>query len=186
MNPSADIVRKSNPDLLPETNTLNLSALEAARVQSLYEAFLKEQNFLAALAAGLIAALLGAVAWGVVTVVTQFQIGFMALGVGYLVGFAVRRFGRGIVTAYGLLGATLALVGCILGNLISASVFLADYLSIPFMDVLSAAVRQPELALELLTDTFHPLDLLFYAIAIRQAYKSSFRKVTELELSSVS
>jgi hypothetical protein len=44
--------------------------------------------------AGLAAAILGAIIWAVVTVTTKYQIGYMAIGVGALVGFAL-RIGKG-------------------------------------------------------------------------------------------
>jgi hypothetical protein len=67
--------------------------------------------------AGLAAAIIGAIIWAVVTVTTKYQIGWMALGVGTLVGFAL-RIGNGGKT-FGILGAFLALFSCILGNYFS-------------------------------------------------------------------
>ena len=50
-----------------------------------------EQSLPMGLMAGAGAALLGAIGWAVITALTKFQIGFMAVGVGFLVGTAVRR-----------------------------------------------------------------------------------------------
>ena len=44
--------------------------------------------------AGLAAAIIGAIIWAVVTVTAKYQIGWMAVGVGVLVGFAL-RIGKG-------------------------------------------------------------------------------------------
>jgi hypothetical protein len=68
--------------------------------------------------AGLAAAIVGAVIWAVITVTTDHQIGWMALGVGALVGFALRIGNGG--KAFGILGALFALFGCVLGNYFSA------------------------------------------------------------------
>ena len=40
--------------------------------------------------AGLGAAIVGAAIWAAITAATDYQIGFMAIGVGFLAGFAVR------------------------------------------------------------------------------------------------
>ena len=65
--------------------------------------------------AGLAAAIIGAIIWAVVTVTTKYQIGLMALGVGALVGFAMRIGNGG--KSFSILAALLAFFGCILGNL---------------------------------------------------------------------
>src|SRR5882672_10328355 len=62
--------------------------------------------------AGLIAAAVGAGLWALVTILTGYQIGWMAVGVGFLVGWAVRAGGKGTHTVFGMMGAMLALGGC--------------------------------------------------------------------------
>src|SRR2546426_382091 len=70
-----------------------------------------------AVIAGCAAMLIGAIAWAAITVATEHQIGWIALGVGALVGWVV-SFGKG-GRVFGLLGALLALMGCVLGNFLS-------------------------------------------------------------------
>jgi hypothetical protein len=65
--------------------------------------------------AGVGAAIVGAIAWAIVTVSTKHQIGLMAVAVGALVGLALRIGNGG--KAFGILGAFLALFGCVLGKL---------------------------------------------------------------------
>jgi len=64
-----------------------------------------------------VAAGIGAALWALITVATNYQIGFMALGVGFLVGHSVRAFGKGVDTGFGVLGAVLALAGCLAGKI---------------------------------------------------------------------
>jgi hypothetical protein len=80
-----------------------------------------EKNLLLGGLAGLAAAIVGAVIWAVITVTTDHQIGWMAIGVGALVGFAL-RIGNGGKT-FGILGALFALFGCVLGNYFSLIAF---------------------------------------------------------------
>jgi hypothetical protein len=123
------------------------------------------------LMAGLVAAAVGAGLWAVVTVVTGYQIGWMAVGVGFLVGIAVRAAGKGTTTAFGVLGAVLALGGCLVGNLLTGCIVLARELGVS-LPALFARLT-PEMTMELMTAMFSPIDLLFYALAIWQGYKFS-------------
>ena len=50
-----------------------------------------QQNFGLAAAAGLGAALVGAIAWAIVTVITQMELGLMAIAVGYIVGQTIKE-----------------------------------------------------------------------------------------------
>jgi hypothetical protein len=59
------------------------------------------QSFNFALIGGLVAALLSAIIWAVISVFTQYQIGYMAIGVGLIVGYAVKFFGAGIDIKFG-------------------------------------------------------------------------------------
>jgi len=132
-------------------------------------------NLPAAVVAGLLAALVGAVLWALITVQTKTQIGFMALGVGFLVAWAVRRFGRGQERAYGVIGAVCALLGCVLGNLLSACGFLAASQGRSVFDELAPVLGDAGMISRLLQATFDPMDLLFYAIAVYEGFKLARR-----------
>ena len=127
----------------------------------------------AALGAGLVASLVGAIVWAVITVATKMQIGFMAVGVGFLVAWAVRRFGQGAQPVYGVIGAALALLGCLAGNLLSACSFLASSQDKAILDIVGLVAAHPAVAVRLMQATFNEMDLLFYAIAVYEGYKLS-------------
>jgi len=139
-----------------------------------------QQNFGLGLAAGLVAAAVGAAAWAVITAVTNYQIGLMAVGVGLLVGYAVRIFGKGIDKAFGILGAVLSLLGCLAGNLLSVCIVIANKDSASFLSIITQLT--PTVIVEILAATFHLMDILFYAIAVYEAYRFSFRRLTEAEV----
>ena len=122
--------------------------------------------------AGLAAAIIGAIIWAVVTVTTKYQIGWMALGVGALVGFAL-RIGNGGKT-FGILGAFLALFGCILGNYFSLIALASAELHVAFFSMLNNA--DPAKVISAMWDDFISTSVLFYAIAAYEGYKfSAFR-----------
>jgi hypothetical protein len=130
-----------------------------------------EQNLPLALLAGSVAATLSAAAWAGITAATGYQIGFMAIGVGVAVGLAVRAAGRGLDVSYRVIASLLALAGCAGGNLLVACVYFAQAHQVGISRVFE--VLDLELSLFLMQATFTPMDLLFYAIAIWEAWRLS-------------
>src|SRR2546421_5738806 len=105
--------------------------------------------------AGLVAAAIGAGLWALVTIITGFQIGWMAVGVGFLVGWAVRLAGKGTHRAFGIMGALLALGGCAVGNLATILVVAAQHFDVPLLAVLTRLT--PDVVVNLMELTFSPM-----------------------------
>ncbi|MBV8671011.1 MAG: hypothetical protein JO098_04515 [Candidatus Eremiobacteraeota bacterium] len=141
------------------------------------------QNFGAAIAGGLVGAIIGAVLWAVLTVLTNFEIGWEAVGVGFLVGFGVRKLGRGIDPVFGYLGAILSLGGIALGNILTGMAVIATHNHMSLVDV--AMRLNPSNTWMLLTAGFTPIDSLFYGLGIYYGYKYSFHRPTAEELSTL-
>jgi antitoxin component YwqK of YwqJK toxin-antitoxin module len=141
------------------------------------------QDFYYAVVGGLLSSLISAFVWAVVTVLTKFQIGYMAIGVGLLVGFSVRFFGAGIDKKFGYLGAFLSLLGCLLGNLFSQVGFIAQEESLGYFETLT--YLNFGLIFNILIESFSPMDLLFYGIAVFEGYKLAFRRVSVLEIKNL-
>lgn len=129
------------------------------------------QSLPLALVAGLAAAAAGAAIWATITLVTSYQIGWMAVGVGFLVGWAVRLAGRGTTTAFGVLGAALALGGCLAGNLLTGCVLTARELQVGILGIVAGLT--PAFTIDVMSAMFNPIDLLFYGLAIYQGYRFS-------------
>jgi hypothetical protein len=113
----------------------------------------------------------------------SFQIGFMSIGVGFLVGFGIRILGHGMDRIFGYMGAVLALAGCVLGNILAAVIAASVRDHIPFADILARLT--PDVAWRILTEGFNLIDLLFYGIAIYFGYHYSFQKITPEELQAL-
>jgi hypothetical protein len=151
--------------------------LAASEVQRAVDRLREEQNLVGGLAAGAAAALIGAVIWAVITDVTGYQIGFMAIGVGFIVGYAVRIVGKGIDQQFGFVGAVLALLGCVVGNVFAIIGVVSSQEGLSYGEVWAQIDM-----VAAMTAWFSPMDLLFYGIAVYEGYKLSFRQVTEGEL----
>jgi hypothetical protein len=141
-----------------------------------------EQNLPFAIIASLVSSIVMAILWAVITVATGYQIGYMAIAVGLVVGFAVRFTGKGIDKIYGIIGAAGALLGCVLGNFLSQVGFIAQYpeISLSYFEALKVLLLDIKLTVEIMKETFSPIDLLFYGIALYEGYRFSFRKIDEI------
>lgn len=126
-------------------------------------------NLIFAIVAGVLTGWVCAGIWAAVTVASGYQIGWMAVGVGFLVGYAVRFAGKGSEISFSIVGAACALMGCVLGNLFSGIGFIAMDEQIPVMDAIVGF--DYSYSFELLSAMFMPIDLLFYGIAIYEGFK---------------
>jgi len=154
--------------------------IDPAMIEVAFQKFEAEQSMVGGFLAGSAAALAGAGVWALVTVLTGYQIGFMAIGIGFLVGLAVQFAGKGINKVFGVMGAALALLGCLLGNYFTIVHFVGDAEGLGFFDTLTRIT--PAAIPELMAVTFSPMDLVFYGIAVYEGFKLSFRKIAEEEL----
>lgn len=157
--------------------------VDQRRVAQLVARLRDNQNIGGALLGGFAGAVVGAALWAIITVSTNFQIGWEAVGVGFLVGFGVRKFGRGIDPAFGYIGGALSLFGIALGNILTGMAIVSKDQSIPFTDL--ASRMNLSIAWQLLVAGFAPLDLLFYGLGIYYGYRYSFHRLTPEDLSQL-
>jgi hypothetical protein len=150
---------------------LSANAMDELRMQ---------QKLLPGIMAGVMAGIAGAALWGAITVATGYQIGFMALAVGAGVGIAVRKFGNGVDAIFGFWGAAIALLSVLLGNFLSIIGFIANSEGLGYFETLM--LFDYAFLPQLMKETFSIIDIVFYALAIVQGYKYSFRVITEKDL----
>lgn len=142
--------------------------------------FKSEQEYSKALISGLIMGLIGALLWAVITVSTGFKLGYIALAIGAGVGLTIRYMGKGIDQIFGITGALIALLSCLLGNFFSIIGSIANYEGLGYIETLT--LFDYGQLIPLMIETFSPLDILFYGIAGYEGYKFSFRTFTERDL----
>ncbi len=133
------------------------------------------QSILLAIVGGILSSIVAAAIWAAITYFTGYKIGIVAIGIGFLVGFAVNFLGKGKTIPFGIVGAFFALFGCVLGNLFTAVIAAALLDKVPVLNIALAFLTSPGVVFEIMKETFSPMDLLFYAIAIYEGFKFSFR-----------
>jgi hypothetical protein len=134
-------------------------------VQPAIEQLDDQPNLLMGLIGGTVAMLVSGILWGAISYFTEYQIGWMAIGVGFLVGIAVKFFGKGKSMIFGVSSATLALIGCVLGNLIFYSGIIAREESASFLQVFFVLLLSPAAAMEVFSIAFGFMDIVFYVLA---------------------
>jgi hypothetical protein len=122
---------------------------------------ISEESLPKAIAGGLAAAAVSAGVWAAITIATNVQIGWMAIGVGFLCGFGVRALGKGQGVPFRVVGAACSLLGIVLGNAFTIIHVLGkEGMSIGVGDAIRGVF-----------ETAGPIDYLFYAIGIWQGWK---------------
>ncbi|WP_321515645.1 hypothetical protein [Marinifilum fragile] len=142
-----------------------------------------EQNLAMAIIAGSFVGIVGAILWGMITVATNYQIGYMALAIGAGVGFSMRYTGKGMDQVFGISGGIIAILSCVLGNFFSIIGYVANAEGLTLMQTL--VMFDYSLTLDVMMETFSVMDILFYGIAGYEGYKFAFRKITEEQLAEL-
>ena len=131
------------------------------------------ENFVPALIAGVLAAILGALIWMAVQVSMHLQIGIVAIAIGTLVGLAVRVAGNGRSALFGILGAFLTFAGCLGGEILS-NLYEASSAQQSMLD-LAKSMDLVQMSITI----FSKMDVIGYVICgigVFEGYKLSMRK----------
>ncbi len=158
--------------------------LDPGKYERYMQGLRDQQNLGAGLLGGIVAAAAGAALWAGVTYLSNYKLGALAIVLGLLVGFAVQKVGRGIDIQFRILGAVLALVCCLAGDVLAACAFLAKQQAMSFFGVLSQL--HTEHILNFVKATTKEGDIIFYAIAAYEGYKLSAKKLTQADYAKIS
>lgn len=150
--------------------------LTAEEKQAAAELLRQEQNLVVGAVAGFLTAVVAAIAWAAITVAAGYTIGWLAVGIGFATGFAVRTAGKGVEPIFGIVGGIMSLIGCILGNVFTIAWYIAEDAGMKVVDVLSQ--MDIPIVIDLMLDSFQITDILFYALAIYFGYRYSIRDLT--------
>jgi hypothetical protein len=139
-----------------------------------------DQSLMMGITGGFLGAAIGAVLWAVITVLTKYQIGYMALGVGFLAGLGVKLLGKGVDAKFQYAGAAMALAGCLAGNLMAVIISGSLETGISITTILSRLT--PAVIVDLYKVTFNVMDVLFYGLAISIGYKYSLKTIPQKDV----
>ena len=174
----------SELSIAPEEETPRSAgaAVSAAKLEQALRDVRAKQSLGMAIAGGFAASVVAALIWAAITYMTQYQIGYMAIGVGVMVGFAVRFLGKGIDIQFGIVGAAFSLFGCLLGNLLTVIISAALFEGVPVIDMLVLLLTNPKVIIDIFIETFSAIDLLFYGLAIYAGFRYGIMAVSEDDL----
>jgi hypothetical protein len=133
-------------------------------------------DVLGGLFAGLVAAILATAIWYGVIVVTHYELGIVAIAVGFLVGQGVVLGARGRASiALVVISPLLTLLALGIGEYLIVAYFVGQELGVP-IDV----VQPPDFVMSVIVDSIasDPITLAFWAIALFQAVAIPWRAIT--------
>lgn len=122
-----------------------------------------------AIAAGVVAALIGGAVWGGIEMATGYQIGWIAIGIGFICGFAVRAAGKGRTTPFRVVGAACSLAGCFFGALWAFDHALAAEMTKQGIQVELGIMDE----IQLLVENTGVITWVIFAIAVWEGWKFS-------------
>ncbi|MER5598204.1 hypothetical protein [Streptomyces sp. NPDC002265] len=128
-------------------------------------------NFVLGLAAAVGAGLVSAILYGIVVGLTEHEIGYAAVGVGFLVGIAAGRAG-GRSQSLPVAGVIVSVAAVYLGQLIGTAMLGAKELGVGFNEVFFGHFGVVQDAWQ---ETADPLTFVFFAIAAYVAFQSTRR-----------
>jgi len=127
-----------------------------------------QPNLAAGVVAGLLAGVAGAIIWGGFTALTHFRIGYLAIGVGILVGYAIVRVGQVRTVGVGVTAAVITLIACAAGDTGSVYFQAAHELHTSVGSLLSATNPLTVFREDISHDAF---GAVFFAIAAWGAFR---------------
>jgi hypothetical protein len=125
------------------------------------------------IAGGLIAAVVGGFLWGLIVILSEYEVGIAAWGIGFLAGFGVVRFAGGAKgTPLQVVAVVSSLLGIVLGKYISYAYFFKQALSERFdVDISYLDSEIFRAFRENLSNVFGGFDLLWAALAVMTAWR---------------
>ena len=135
------------------------------------------EALLPAVAGGVLAALVGGIVWGLIVIVSDYEVGIVAWGIGLLAGFLVVRFagGRKGVPLQAI-AIVSSLVGIVIGKYIAYVYFLKEFVREQIGDEAADDISYFDgdvisLFRDDLGDVFGGFDLLWAALAVFTAWR---------------
>lgn len=121
---------------------------------------------------GIMMGIIGALVWAVITIITGYNIGFVAIAVGFFVSVGFSRAGKDTNMIYGIIAGIIALLSIILGEAIISIYYISVYYELGFFESI-ISIDYGVLA-QFMFESFDAKTVLFYFIAVSAAFKGSY------------
>lgn len=108
---------------------------------------------------------------GAVTVFTGYELGIIAIALGLMVGGVIAFVKKSDHIYFGIIGALLALIACVLGKYFGMIGLIAQEYSVGYFNCMQNLTT--DMVVSLFKETFSPIDLLFYGLAIYEGFRLS-------------
>lgn len=127
---------------------------------------------------GIIMGLIGAMIWAVIAIITGYNIGFVAIGVGVLVSYGFSMAGKSSNMIFGVIAGIIALVSIFIGEAIINIYYVAQYYEVGLLDAIINI--DYSVLLEIIAEGFDAKTALFYFIAVSAAFKGSYINIDKI------
>lgn len=127
---------------------------------------------LPALLAGLVAAVVGGVVWGLIVKWTDYEVGFVAWGIGFLVGLAVVTAARARGLVFQIVAVLCALLGILIGKYLSFVWALQELAEEDGVELPVLSMDTIDLFRDNLGIVFDWIDLLWVGLAVVTAWRA--------------
>lgn len=97
----------------------------------------KSVKILSGVVAGILAAFIATIIYALYPFLFGIQLSFLAIGVGFIVGFAISKFSGGKSHILGIVGASLSLASCVMGDVLSTIAIYSYQNNAPFFEILA-------------------------------------------------
>ncbi len=147
--------------------------MNEAEYDNLINTIDNKANYPLSIILGFIFGIVGAAIWALISKATGYNLGIIAILIGFLISQGFVMGGRSTKMGMGVIAAIIALISVLIGNIILAFLFIAEYAHISFVELVTS-FDYGNYLFELLKDIHSPLDIVFYPIAMITAFKRSY------------
>ncbi len=147
--------------------------MRAYEYEELINTVNERANYPLGILLGLVFGLIGAGIWALITKLTGYNLGIIAIAVGFLVSQGFVIAGRSTKLAMGITAAIIALISVFFGNIVNGFLQIADYHNKTFFYVLMNFDYENYLV-DLIIKVHNLYDIIFYGIAMLTAFRRSF------------
>ncbi len=173
--PEAIIQRLTQNGIEPDTARTFVDSIQRQLQAEAEKETISGGSLFVALAAAVVAAIIGGAIWGGIVILTDYEIGFMATGIGALSGYAVMFFTEKKGRPLQIIAVFSSLLGILVGKYISFYAILKDLIRIDFGDAAASQVNLLSgdvigLFFSAFGELLSPYDLLWIVLAIAAAW----------------